>query len=170
MANDRGRRLPAYVVFRTQRISGGREPTLGRSARRPRGRPASPDPGRPFCFAKPCVTKPCVTKPCVTKPCVTKPCVTKPCVTKPCVAKPCVAKPCLASVVWPSLVWPALSGQPCPAKPQASISIIRAPAPCARHSAWACQPAVPLWRAYIVPATARPEARRTVSISPVSIP
>src|SRR3954466_11755784 len=49
MANDRGRRLPAYVVFRTQRISGGREPTLGRSPRRPRGRPASPDPGRPFC-------------------------------------------------------------------------------------------------------------------------
>jgi hypothetical protein len=57
MTNDRGRRLPAYVVFRTQRISGGREPTLGRSARRPRGRPASRDPGRPFCFARPCVAK-----------------------------------------------------------------------------------------------------------------
>src|SRR3981081_609528 len=60
MANDRGRRLPAYVVFRTQRISGGREPTLGRSARRPRGRPASSDPGRPFCFAGPCLAKRCL--------------------------------------------------------------------------------------------------------------
>src|SRR5215468_3988072 len=41
-------RLPESVISRTWRF-GGREPTLGRSARRPRGRPApTRDPGRPL--------------------------------------------------------------------------------------------------------------------------
>src|SRR5215468_3963802 len=44
-------RLPESVISRTWRF-GGREPTLGRSARRPRGRPApTRDPGRPLSLA-----------------------------------------------------------------------------------------------------------------------
>src|SRR5262249_7268906 len=39
--------LPESVLLRREGFGGRREPTLGRSARRPRGRPALRDPGRP---------------------------------------------------------------------------------------------------------------------------
>src|SRR5262249_18538200 len=48
-SEDASFRLPESVISRTQRFGGGREPTLGRSARRPPGRPGpSSAPGRPL--------------------------------------------------------------------------------------------------------------------------
>src|SRR5262249_43370096 len=46
--SGKARRLPESALLRRERFGGRREPTLGRSARRPRGRPALRDPGRPF--------------------------------------------------------------------------------------------------------------------------